>query len=165
MPAALVGPTPLAYDGKTYVCIVVESERRQCLGAAMNTRAVHVFAPDRGVLKWIRDELAGEAFAIETHESIPDLVMRIVTEPTPGPDVAIVDYTAMRLADIDELGSLRETAWGGMLIALGAVTIQTRRRMGAAHIVERPFGSEALRKLVTEAEHEVPTSRISKLEI
>ena len=123
-----------------------------------------VFAPNPTVRKWIAEELAGEQLAIEARDSVADIALHVITEPTPGPDVVVVDFDEMQAADVEQLHSIRDV-WSGTLIALGEVPREALRRMGAVHVVVRPLGSESLRKLVIEATREVPTAPMSKLEL
>src|SRR5678815_1282576 len=122
---------------------------------------ITVFAPKRGTLRWIVDELADEPHEVESVESIGLLVARLTEHPAPQPLVAIADFDAMTGAEIAKLEGLRERGWDGTMIALGQPTFEARAALHIRHVIARPFGSEVLRKAVDEICHDRMTDRIA----
>ena len=79
----------------------------------------------------------------------------------PGP--AIADFDAMTPVDVLQLHSIRE-GWFGTIIALGTVSDDLRTSLNIDRVLQPPFGSEVLRKAVTDVGLARPTTRMKKLE-
>ena len=98
-------------------------------------------------MRWINEELTDEAIRVIAVTSVADLVARLADRPTM---IAIVDFDALSEADIQGLLNVRGDRWTGALIALGRVDSDLRQVLGVREMVLRPFGSERLRKAMSE---------------
>jgi len=105
------------------------------------------YAPRASTVRWINEELTDEAIRVIAVESVADLVARLADRPTM---IAIVDFDALSETDIQALLNVRGDRWTGALIALGRVESDLRQVLGVREMVVRPFGSERLRKAMSE---------------
>lgn len=105
------------------------------------------YAPRTSTVRWINEELTDEAIRVVVAASVADLVARVAERPTM---IAIVDFDALTEADIQALLNVRGDRWTGALIALGRVESDLRQVLGVRETVLRPFGSERLRKAMSE---------------
>lgn len=125
---------------------------------------VIAFAPRVGTLRWIMEELDGEPYKVMGVRSIVELVAALKQAMPPGHPIAIADFDTMTEADICELEDLRKANWGGVLIGLGHVERDVRLALRVSEVVMRPFGSERLRKSLSEADVDRTTQQIQLLQ-
>jgi len=110
-------------------------------------RTVVAFAPRPSTLRWINEELTDEAIRIIAATSVVDLVARLSERANL---IAIVDFDALTESDVQDLLDVRGDRWTGALIALGRVEPDVRSVLGVREMLVRPFGSERLRKAMSE---------------
>jgi hypothetical protein len=97
----------------------------------------------------VRDELEGEPYTVEPVRSVVELVARLTGEAS-APLIAIADFDAMSEEELLHIESLHERGWDGTVIALGRPEVEARTALRIQTAIPRPFGSEALRKAVSE---------------
>jgi hypothetical protein len=110
-------------------------------------RTVVAFAPRSGTLRWIDEELAGEAYKIIGVTTLADLVARLRERAN---QIAVVDFAEMTETDLLALVALRNGGWRGELIGLGRIESEMRTALRPLDVFMRPFGSERLRKTLSE---------------
>lgn len=110
-------------------------------------RNLVAFAPRPGTLRWINEELTDEAFRIIGVTNVADLIARLNERANL---IAIVDFDSMTDADVMALLEVRAERWSGPLIALGRVESDLRSALSIREQLLRPFGSERLRKAMSE---------------
>ena len=96
------------------------------------------------------DELVDEPLEIESVQSATLLVARLTEEPAPFPRIAVADFDSMTADETSLVEAIRQRGWDGTMIALGRPEVETRRALHISAVIPRPFGSEQLRKAVSE---------------
>jgi hypothetical protein len=98
-------------------------------------------------LRWINEELTDEAFKIIGVTTVAELAARLAERANL---IAIVDFDAMSEPDLAVLLDVRAARWSGPLIALGRIEAEVRTQLSVREMLVRPFGSERLRKVMSE---------------
>lgn len=100
-----------------------------------------VYAPDEATMRWVKNELIDESATLETTDSLDQLLQSLADTV-----VAIVDFDWLDFDGTRRLRLARDEGWRGSLIALGRVDFDERRPLRIRASLQRPFGSERLRK-------------------
>lgn len=119
------------------------------MGANRNRvrRTVLVLTPRSGTLRWIQEELEGEPYKVIAVTSATELVARLRERSNL---IAIVDFDEATEQDIAALLTVRDSIWRGELFALGRLEGDVRALLKVRETYVRPFGSERLRKALSE---------------
>jgi hypothetical protein len=119
-----------------------------------------VYAPAAGVGNWIESELARDSAMVQTARSMRGLIKALVEDPSPSPNLLIVDLDALSPADLMELHSIRHLGWFGTILALGHVPAALRDSLTIAQTLSPPYVQYQLHDAIIELRTPAPTVRI-----
>jgi len=122
-----------------------------------------IYTPQAQVAKWVESELDRDGAVVQTAHSLPALMQSLVDDPTPRPNVLVVDLDAMAPGELLELHSLRERGWFGTIIGLGKVPSELRTSLGIDRSIAPPFVRDRLRDTITELREPAATRQIPKI--
>lgn len=108
------------------------------------------YVPTEGTRRWIEEEIDGLSCTLHLAPSVAATFQAL--RETVTRRALIIDVDALTSADLVELRILRKGLAGGTFIALGHVRQQLRASLRITHAIMIPFGSEALRFIVSELE-------------
>jgi hypothetical protein len=98
-------------------------------------------------MRWIRDELRGEPYALHVVTTVPELIAHVRRHELP-PRIAVCDFDSLQDDDITELLAFSECSWDGVLVALGNVGATVQALLSIGEVILPPYGSERLRKTI-----------------
>jgi hypothetical protein len=117
------------------------------------------YVPTQGTQRWIDEEIKDLSCTVHlassiaaTFQTLRETVMR---------RALIIDIDALSSAELVELRILRKGLTSGVFIALGRVRQQLRASLRITHAITSPFGSEALRFIVSELERRRDTLELT----
>ena len=122
-----------------------------------------IYAPKAQVGKWVEAELDRDGAVVQTARNLPQLMQSLVEDPTPRPNVLVVDLDAISPGELLELHSLRERGWFGTIIGLGKVPEALRSSLGVDRTLAPPFVRDQLRDAVVELRDPVATKQMPKI--
>jgi len=124
------------------------------------------YAPDEPIATWIEDELEqADGARIQCARSMAAVVKALTLDPTPRPNVLIVDIDGLEPGELMELHSLRQLGWFGSLIALGTVPVDLRKSLAVDYVLAPPFHKNALRNAIATVRTPPATRRIPVIQI
>ena len=103
------------------------------------------YAPDDVIATWVEDELEQDGARIQVARSMHGLVQALVADPTPRPNVLIIDIDALSPAELMELHAIRHMGWFGSIIALGNTPPDLRKSLGVDQVLRPPYLANHLR--------------------
>lgn len=118
------------------------------------------YVPTQGTQRWIDAEIRDLSCTIHLASSIAATFQ--VLRETVTRRALIIDLDALSSAELIELRILRKGLTGGVFIALGRVRQQLRASLRITHTITSPFGSEALRFIVSELERRRDTHELDQ---
>ena len=124
------------------------------------------YAPDEPIATWIEDELeqAGGA-RVQCARSMAALIQAVIHDPTPRPNVLIIDVDGLDAGELMQLHSLRQLGWFGSLIALGSLPVDLRKSLAVDYVLAPPFDKNALRNAIATVRTPPATRRIPVIQI
>jgi len=96
-------------------------------------------------MKWIVEELADHWSDLFPLANVDDIVAHLGRGDA---GMLVIDFDALTDAQLVDLGVLGRQAFQGTLIALGSVPPEVEEALEIDHVMQRPLGSEVLRKTV-----------------
>lgn len=124
------------------------AQPRRRLGAT--TDRVLVLVRDSEVRRWIEHEMFGERVSVDFVDAVPDILTSLTLVPPPWPQLLIIDLDAIARAEVDQLATIREAGWPGMVIALGDPGVTVQRSLDIDIVVPRSLKCEQLRNALKE---------------
>ena len=118
-----------------------------------------VYAPNAADRKWINEELAGLLCVPHFVPSLGAAFEALANEPRRR--VIVIDYESLSKDERIELRALRNWVSTGTFIALGHVREHLRAPLRITHVLARPFGSESLRDIIDDLDHQRDTIKLS----
>lgn len=122
-----------------------------------------IYTPQAQVAKWVEAELDRDGAVVQTARNLPALMQSLVDDPTPRPNVLVIDLDAIAPGELLELHSLRERGWFGTIIGLGKVPSELKTSLGIDRSIAPPFVRDRLRDTITELREPAATRQIPKL--
>lgn len=122
-----------------------------------------IYTPQAQVAKWVEAELDRDGAVVQTARNLPALMQALVDDPTPRPNVLVVDLDAIAPGELLELHSLRERGWFGTIIGLGKVPGELKTSLGVDRTIAPPFTQDRLRDTIIELRDPVATRQIPKM--
>jgi hypothetical protein len=122
-----------------------------------------IYTPQAQVAKWVEGELDRDGAVVQTARNLPALMQALVDDPTPRPNVLVVDLDAIAPGELLELHSLRERGWFGTIIGLGKVPGELKSSLGIDRAIAPPFTRDRLRDTISELRDPVATRQIPKM--
>ncbi len=120
-----------------------------------------IYAPSSGRQGWIESELLRRTDTIvQIGRTVPQVVMALVEDPPPRPQVLIIDFDAIDPGELMYLHTIRERGWCGAIIGLGMVPPSIRRSMNIDRVLNTPFVRDSLREAVGQLGFTAQTTRI-----
>jgi hypothetical protein len=118
-----------------------------------------IYAPEPSRAAWIESELARAptTVTIQVGRRVRTIVAALVRDPPPRPQVLIVDFDAIKAAELLELHAIRREGWAGRLIALGLVPPSLRASLAIDHVITAPFLRDSLLDCVAGTRHATQT--------
>ncbi|HEX5062437.1 MAG TPA: hypothetical protein VFV99_23860 [Kofleriaceae bacterium] len=105
---------------------------------------------DSEVRRWIEHEMFGERVSVDFVDAVPDILTSLTLVPPPWPQLLIIDLDAIARAEVDQLATIREAGWPGMVIALGDPGVTVQRSLDIDIVVPRSLKCEQLRNALKE---------------
>jgi hypothetical protein len=147
-------------DGKPHV---FARGTRQSVKMVEPTRVV-VFAPTESLTKWIDSELEVAGNIVQNARSMSAVVSSLVDDPTPRPQVLVLDVDATEPGDLMYLHLVRERGWCGRIIGLGVVPPALRQSLGIERVLNTPYARGALANAIDDIGFSNTTRRIPTFE-
>jgi hypothetical protein len=122
-----------------------------------------IYTPQAQVAKWVEAELDRDGAVVQTARNMSTLMQSLVDDPTPRPNVLVVDLDAIAPGELMELHSLRERGWFGTIIGLGKVPGELKTSLGVDRTIAPPFVRDRLRDTITELREPAATRQIPKM--
>jgi hypothetical protein len=122
-----------------------------------------IYAPKDQVAKWAEAELDRDGAVLQTARDLPQLMHALVEDPSPRPNVLVVDLDAITPGELLELHSVRERGWFGTIIGLGKVPEALKSSLGIDRAIRPPFSRDQLRDTIGELREPAATKKIPKL--
>ncbi|HEY4179763.1 MAG TPA: hypothetical protein VGM90_23135 [Kofleriaceae bacterium] len=123
------------------------------------TRVV-VFAPTESLTKWIDAELVATGNLVQSARSMSAVVSSLVDDPTPRPQVLVLDVDGTQPGDLMYLHLVRERGWCGRIIGLGMVPPALRLSLGIERVLNTPYAQGTLRHAIDDIGFSNTTRRI-----
>lgn len=143
-------------DGKPHV---LARGTRNSLKMVEPTRVV-VFAPTESLTKWIDSELETGGNMVQSARSMSAVVSSLVDDPTPRPQVLVLDVDGTQPGDLMYLHLVRERGWCGRIIGLGVVPPALRQSLGIERVLNTPYLDGALTSAINDIGFTNETRRI-----
>ncbi len=99
---------------------------------------------------WVESELDGTRALVQVGRTFEQAVAALVDDPTPRPQVLVLDFDALTAIELVELCSLRERGWFGSIIALGDIPKALSTQIGIECVLRPPVHGHALREAMAE---------------
>lgn len=103
-----------------------------------------VYAPSSQRAAWIEAELERAGACVQIGRSIDHVVLALIDDPPPRPQLLVIDVDALSGAELLRLHAIREAAWFGTIVALGTVPKPLRSSLSIARVLQAPFVEGAL---------------------
>jgi len=117
-----------------------------------------VYAPEATRAAWIERELTHPSITIQVGRRVRAVVIALLQDPPPRPQILIIDFDAVTPAELLELHEIREDGWFGRLIGLGHVSPELRRSLGIDHVFAAPLVRDSLLDCVAGTSHAAVTT-------
>jgi hypothetical protein len=126
-----------------------------------SSRRIVLCARDAAVRRWVVEELAGDPSPVMVAESVSEAVFAI--SEGGRNQLLIVDIDELGEPELLELQTVRGLGWSCPFVGLGQVSRQLRTSLRITHVVPRPFGSEALRVILSRVQIARDTVELPKI--
>jgi hypothetical protein len=126
--------------------------------AVKTIRAV-VYAPSPERATWIEGELAREDIMIQNSRGIAHVISALTEDPTPRPQILVIDFDALDPGEVLELHTIREQGWFGTIFALGKVPVGIRKSLRIEQVLDT-LRENALRAAVSDVSFDAKTRRL-----
>jgi len=128
----------------------------------LSTPAVRVvmFAPNPQRASWIESELDRPTVVRQIARTVEQIVCALIEDPTPRPQVLVVDLDAVTPGDLLYLHIVRERGWCGRIIGLGVVPPALRASLGIERVLNTPFVRDSLADAIQEIGFHATTKKI-----
>ena len=121
---------------------------------------VITYVPTEARAQWVEAELHRAGATVQVARSASAIVQALTEDPTPVPQVLVVDIDAIAPADLFDLHIMRERGWCGHIIALGVVPPPLRASLGVERVLNTPFSSGSLTGAIADIGFDNTTCRI-----
>lgn len=122
--------------------------------------SVMVHAASEHRATWVENELGRLDALIQFGRTIEAVVLALVDDPPPRPQVLVVDFDAITPVDLLQLHGVRDHGWCGRIIGLGVVPPPLRASLGIERVLNTPFDADSLGDAVAEIGFDAMTLRI-----
>jgi hypothetical protein len=119
---------------------------------------VHAASEHRAT--WVAKELGRLDALIQFGRTIEAVVLALIDDPPPRPQVLVVDFDAIAAVEVLQLHEIREHGWCGRIIGLGVVPPPLRASLGIERVINTPFDADSLCDAVAEIGFDAMTMRI-----
>jgi hypothetical protein len=119
-----------------------------------------IYAPVAQVQRWIESELDRDGAMVQTARSVAGLVKALVEDPTPRPNVLVLDLDATTPVEVMELHTIRQLGWFGSIIAIGHAPTALRQSLWIDQVLTPPLVQDQLRDAIATLRAPQPTVRI-----
>lgn len=121
---------------------------------------VVMFAPNDQRASWIESELNCATIVTQIARTVEQIVCALIEDPTPRPQVLVVDLDAVTPGDLLYLHLVRERGWCGRIIGLGIVPPALRASLGIERVLNTPFVRDSLADAIQEIGFHATTKKI-----
>ena len=110
------------------------------------------YARSAAVRRWIDAEHQGHLGTVTHAATTKEAIAAMSHVGGSIRSVLIVDADDVREHDLLDFEAFLAKGWGGVVVAIGAVSPRMKRRIGVALVIKRPLGSEVLRTVLSDLE-------------
>jgi hypothetical protein len=122
---------------------------------------VHVQSPQR--FEWVEQAFALTDILVQIARSVDEIVMALVEDPPPRPQLLIVDFDDLTAAETLQLHFLRGQGWFGRIFGLGKCPLALRSSLGVERVFSTPLPPHVLRTALAPDTHDGPTMRVARV--